>query len=81
MPRFQYRLRSLLIFVTVMAIPLGWISWKRAEIIARDKEIEIAKDAMCCNVYYAYQRDGSSPPGPAWLRRLLGDSSFRRTTT
>jgi len=76
MIRFQYKLRSLLIFVTIMALPLGWFSWKHAEIKARQREIDFAERTIGCNIYYPYELDGSSPPGPAWLRRLLGDNAF-----
>ena len=76
MVRFQYRLRSLLVLVTIMAIPLGWIPWKRREIESRQKEIEIAERNLRCNVDYDYEMDGSSPPGPGWLRALLGDRAF-----
>ena len=55
MVRFQYRLRSLLVLVTIMAIPLGWIPWKRREIESRQKEIEIADRNLRCNVDYDYE--------------------------
>ncbi len=77
--RFQYRLRSLLILMTVICIWLGIIV-KRA----RDQQeaVEFIKENGA-TVTYDYQFDGTGngnpnamPPGPAWLRRIIGDDFF-----
>ena len=47
-----------------MAIPLGWISWKRAEIIARDKEIEFARTQCAATSITLIRGTALHRPGP-----------------
>ena len=77
----QFSLRSLLIFTTICAMACGWLA-KRIEMKRKERE------AFCHfapGVAYDYQIDSSSerkidrnaePPGPKWLRQVLGDNFF-----
>ena len=73
---YQFSLRSLLIFIAVVAAGCAWLTgkvkrkrWERAAVEALRK-----KGAM---VTYDYNRvRNGTPPGPAWMRRLLGDNYF-----
>jgi len=80
---FRFSLRTLLVLITLLGIWLG-LQGKRARdqkeaiqsILAPDKNNDVA-------VYYDYQLDDAGqylaaavPPGPEWLRQLIGDHFF-----
>jgi Leucine-rich repeat (LRR) protein len=73
---FQFSLRSVMVFTMVCAIPCAWlnrkIDRKRKEWEAVEAIVKLGGQA-----HYDYQRftDGK-PPGPAWLRNLLGENFF-----
>ncbi len=82
--RFQFSIRSLLVFVVFVAIPCSWLAveMKRAE---KQREVVDENRIPGGFVWYDYQCDASDvfsvhpnarPPGPAWLRNLLGDDFF-----
>jgi len=80
---YQFSLRTLLIVVLVLSLPLGWIGWKLEKAREQRKAVEaILKEGA--SVWYDYQMKketgvlipGAEPPGPAWLRKLLGDDVF-----
>ena len=78
--RFQFSIRSLLLLTVAVAIPFSWlaveIKWTREQ-----KEAVEALMKMGGSVYYDYEIDvfsyqtirGAHPPGPAWLRAVIGD--------
>ena len=84
---YQYSLRTLLIFVTLVGCGFGWLGSKVRE--ARQQEAVLA---LIWNnggsVFYDYQWDpqgkqllpNATPPGPAWLHALLGDDCFRHVS-
>ncbi len=76
---YQYRLRSLFLLMLVAAIPLGWLSVKLKAARQQKAAVE-AIEKLGGQVVYDYQRDEfdttSKCPGPAWLRKLLGDDLF-----
>lgn len=82
LPPFQFSLRSLLLFVLVVSVALSWLS---AE-VDRARKQHAAVEALwmsACAASYDYIVDRSpndagfpEPPGPAWLRALLGDDFF-----
>jgi len=85
--RFQFSFRSLLLFVVVVSVPLGWFAWemqrarKQTEAVARITELGGEVD-------YDYQPmtnpletlfeppPAPQPTTPTWLRKLLGDDFF-----
>ena len=75
---FQFRLRTLLVFVTLFAFASGWLAVKMKQ--ARRQAIREA----CRRVWYDYEwharRTGSTPqpPGPPWMWKLLGDDFFAK---
>src|SRR5580693_1740940 len=68
-PRFQFRLRTLLIVVTVVAVACGYFAHE-ARIVSQRKavlaEIEHVAGAKCMLALYP-------PNRPSWVRCLLGD--------
>jgi len=83
----QYSLRTPLIFVTLAGCGFGWLGFKVRE--ARRQQAAVAAIRKSGGfVAYDYQfdaRDGdipnAIPPGPAWLRSLLGRDFFGNVRT
>jgi hypothetical protein len=80
----QFRISTLLILVTLSGVWLG-IQVNRAN---RQKRAVAAIQAARGVVHYDYQRDSSGnripdaePPGPKWLRTLIGDDYFCKVVT
>ena len=80
--RFQFSILSLLLLVVVVAVPFSWLA---TEMKAARKQREAVEEIEKAGgaVSYDYQFDlsgtwipGATPPGPAWLRNLLGDDLF-----
>ena len=79
---FQFRLRTLMVFVTLCAVACSWfaVRWRRAE--KQREAVEAIREAGG-NVRYEYEfaADGrtiqrTEPPAPAWLVKLLGVDFF-----
>jgi len=76
----KFRLKWLLVFMAVLAVPLSWLGWKLEE-RRRERwaEAELAKFSVEL-IRDAPEADDpfgeTIPPGPAWLRRILGDDFF-----
>jgi hypothetical protein len=79
----RFSLRTLLVFLLVLSLPLGWFALKLHK-ARRQREAVGAIVEMGGFVYYDYQLEKGSmlpdpaaePGSPAWLRRLLGDDFF-----
>ncbi|NQU24226.1 MAG: hypothetical protein HQ567_23335 [Candidatus Nealsonbacteria bacterium] len=77
--RFQFSVRSLLLFVAVVAVVCSWFAVKMQE-ARRQKEAVAAIEKGEGSVFYDYEFDANGnflpgtpePPGPPWLRNLLG---------
>ena len=77
--RFQFSIRSLLVLTLAVAVPCSWLA---TEVKAARKQreaaerIEAAGGVIGYNDQFDSSREltpGAKPPGPAWLRSLLGD--------
>lgn len=78
----RFSLRTLLVFVVVLSVPLTWFAW-RLEKARRQREAVEAILGLGGVVAYDYQVDesgewieGAEPTAPEWLRKLLGDDFF-----
>ena len=74
--RFQFSIRSLLVLTVAVALPSSWLAVEMKK--AREQEETVAK--VGGGVLYDWQVEASfnsllnaQPPGPGWLRNLLGD--------
>ena len=76
---FRYSLRTLMLVVTVFCVWIGIIAMR-----ARDQRLVVQAilDAGG-SVFYEHQaqRAKTEPPGPRWLRQLIGDEYFFRVRT
>ena len=73
---FQFSLRTLMIGVVIVAIACGWIGRKiERKHQERDAVEELRKKGA--TVFYDFNRvSKGSPPGPDWVRKLLGENYF-----
>jgi hypothetical protein len=80
---YQFSLRSLMILTLVIAVPCALlgrrIEWKRRE---RAAVKTLAKQGSVRYDYQSRENGGlkSEPPGPKWLRGILGDDFFAEAT-
>ncbi len=80
--RFQYSLRTLFLVMFLACIGMSWVGVKMQQ-ARRQREAVAAILRVGGFVWYDYQVDssgmgiqGAQPPGPKWLRSLLGDDLF-----
>jgi hypothetical protein len=79
---FRFNLRSLLVLVTIACVGFGWLGVKvRAK--QREREAVKALRDLGGEVRYDYEFNSNwsevenpTPPGPEWLRELLGNDIF-----
>lgn len=78
----RYSLRTLFILVALASLGFGWLGYKVRQ-AQRQKEAVEAIEKLGGAVMYDFQFDSNgkfngkaTPPGPAWLRKLLGDHLF-----
>jgi hypothetical protein len=82
---FQYSLRSLLLLVLLVSLGMSWVAVRMKRAREQEQAVEeIAK--VGGEVQYDYQDPQfrtsgdpfaeSDPPGPAWLRNVLGQNFF-----
>ena len=79
---YQYSLRSLLLLMFLVAIASSWLGVKMREAKKQEEAVALVL-RLGGKVYYDYQIDSHGTidpyvdcPGPAWLRKLLGDDFF-----
>jgi hypothetical protein len=73
LPRFQFRLRTLMLVVTVLALPCAYVGWQ-AKIVRERRAMLGTIDAV--GGRYLAINAGDLPAGmtgPGWIRRFLGD--------
>lgn len=83
---YQYGLRTLLVVVTIFGIACSWFATRLLRAKRQEEAVE-AIQRVGGVVYYNYQLDASNtlnpeiePPGPVWLRKLLGVDFFWNVT-
>ncbi len=73
---FQFSLRSLFVFTSIVAVAIGLVGTK----VVRKRIVQSAVDALrkkgAFISYDYYIGQNATPPGPGWVRRLLGDNYF-----
>jgi hypothetical protein len=69
-PRFQFSLRSLMIFTMVVAVACGWVGWQAK--IVRDRKSELNRTVNMRLVGIDSDDQAKAIP---WVRRLFGDVS------
>ena len=81
---YHFSLRSLLLFFLFCSIPFGWLGMRMQRAREQRQGVEAIRK-LGGSVYYDYHYDSSGalilgtdskPPGPSWLRRILGDDFF-----
>ena len=74
--RFQFSLRSLLIFTLAVALVCNWLAVEMRQ--AREQKELVKAMGERTWVYYDWKHSGPSPqpPEPMWLRNLLGNDFF-----
>jgi hypothetical protein len=74
--RFQFRLRTLMIAVTLLAIPCGYLGWQAK--IVRDRRAMIDRVVSIDNGFRMKIDFRMTEPAVSvpWIRRLLGDEAI-----
>jgi hypothetical protein len=75
--RFQFRLRTLMIAVTVLALGCGYFAHEARVVHERTPMLEAIRSK---GGYTTTYRHASKPPSPTWLRRILGDETVEVLT-
>ncbi len=73
--RFRFSLRTLLIVVVLLSLPLGWFALKLRQAERQRQAVEAIREAGGY-VSYDYEFSGQEPPSPARLTGLLGEDFF-----
>ena len=80
---YQYSLRSLMLLMLLSCLAMSWVATKIKQGQQQKAAVEEI-EKLGGQVTYDYEQDSagatSEPPGPAWLRKLLGDDTFRNVT-
>ena len=72
---FRFNLRTLLIAVVLLSLPLGWLTMKMRQAERQRRVVETIREAGG-EVSYGYQVRGLESPAPAWLVGLMGVDFF-----
>ena len=87
LPWYQYRLRTLFILTFLVAVVCSWPAVKMQQARKQKEAVESLRELggvveydneepVDYRGFVKYSAPGS--PGPAWLRNLLGEDSFRK---
>jgi hypothetical protein len=74
MPRrrwYQFRLRTLLVVVTLLAIPCGYVGWQAR--IVHERKAVIAEVERLGGSYSSRRPSMFEAGDPCWIRLMLGD--------
>jgi len=72
----QYSVRSLLVLTLLAAIGLGWVRHEMNRLQAEEEAVAAIR-ALGGTVLYETNPFTDEPPGPGWLRWVLGENFFR----
>ena len=73
---FQFRLRTLLIAILVLSLPLSWFAM-RMEKARRQREAVVAIRWLEGTAYYEWEfKSGGTQPSSTWWRNVLGHDYF-----
>src|SRR5262245_15433970 len=79
----RFSLRTLLVLVSIASAGFGWLGVKVRQAQQQREAVKAIQNLGALEVRYDYQMtpDGkfdnvTLPPGPVWLRKLLGDDAF-----
>ena len=81
---YQFRMRTLLVFVTLCAVACGWFVAKMQRARKQEEAIKAIREAGGYIQYrYGWFATGSAKernrqPGPAWMVKLLGFDFFAK---
>jgi hypothetical protein len=80
--QFQFGVRSLLVFLLAVSVPLGWFDWE-LEKARKQKEAVEGIMVLGNSVRYEYRgkevyvsADGTTSIRPTWMPKMLGDNFF-----
>lgn len=76
--RFQFGVRSLLLFLVVSSVPLGWFAWQMQRAKRQRAAVQSITERGVTVIYDVDWKGiaaGSEPP-PSWLQGLLGEDFF-----
>jgi hypothetical protein len=75
---YQFSLKALMVLMVVVAVSCGWVKWK-LDGKQRERGALAELNKIGGNFNYDWQYAGqSAPPGPVWVRKLLGDDFFSK---
>src|SRR5438046_1371084 len=74
----QFSTKAMLVSVFVLSVPLAWLAVKREEKRNERRTVVEIEKLGGCAWYDCDLTGGDEPPGPRWLRALLGDDFFVR---
>lgn len=72
-PRFQFRLRTLLIGVALLSVPLAYLAHEYRIVAEREAWAKLHDTPTDMTIGIGY--DGNQEDGPGPIRRLLGDEA------
>jgi hypothetical protein len=76
--RFQFSLSSLMLLVLFVSLGMSWLAVRIERARKQEEAVEKIRK-LGAGVTYDYEESkpfGAAPPGPAWLRALLGEHFF-----
>jgi hypothetical protein len=80
--RFQFGVRSLLLFLLAVSVPLGWFAWemqkarRQREVVKRIRDVSAPVEYDFEHYDFYKMETPKEPAEPAWLRSLLGEDFF-----
>ena len=70
--RFRYSLRTLFVLMVLFAIACSWFAVRMKRARRQEEAVKAIREAGG----YVWYGSSSTPPGPAWMRKLLGNDFF-----